>query len=45
MTLQQFDHICRAAAAVADVKKIYVFGANAIIPWLAETGHSIPLRF
>jgi hypothetical protein len=43
MTLQQFDHICRAAAAVADVKKIYVFGANAIIPWLAQTGHPIPL--
>jgi len=43
MTVQQFDHICRAAAAVADVKKIYVFGANAIIPWLAQIGHSIPL--
>ena len=43
MTLQQFDHICRAAAAVADVKKIYVFGANAIIPWLAQSGHPIPL--
>jgi hypothetical protein len=43
MTLEQFDHICRAAAAVAGVKKIYVFGANAIIPWLAELGHPIPL--
>jgi len=43
MTLEQFDHICRAAAAVAGTQKIYVFGANAIIPWLAPAGHSIPL--
>jgi hypothetical protein len=43
MTLEQFDHICRAAAAVAGVKKIHVFGANAIIPWLVESGHPIPL--
>jgi len=43
MTLEQFDHICRAAAAVAGIKKVYVFGANAIIPWLAQAGHSIPL--
>lgn len=43
MTLEQFDHICRAAAAIASVKKVYAFGANAIIPWLANSGHSIPL--
>jgi len=43
VTLEQFDHICRAAAAVAGIKKVYVFGANAIIPWLAPAGHSIPL--
>ncbi|MGH7457328.1 MAG: hypothetical protein ACRENG_38615 [bacterium] len=43
MTLEQFDHVCRAVAAVAGVKKIYVFGANAIIPWLARFGYSIPL--
>jgi hypothetical protein len=43
MTLEQFDHICRAAAAVAGVKKVYVFGANAIIPWLAQAQHAIPL--
>ncbi len=43
MTLEQFDHICRAAAAIAGVKKVYVFGANAIIPWLANAGHPIPL--
>jgi len=43
MTLEQFDHVCRAAAAVADVRKIYVFGANAIIPWLVGVGYPIPL--
>lgn len=43
MTLEQFDHICRAAAAVAGTQKVYVFGANAIIPWLVQAGHSIPL--
>ncbi|MGH7494774.1 MAG: hypothetical protein ACREOO_20575 [bacterium] len=43
MTLEQFDHICRAAAAVAGVKKVHVFGANAILPWLAEEKHPIPL--
>ncbi len=43
MTLEQFDHVCRAAAAVAGVKKIYVFGANVIIPWLARAGYPIPL--
>ncbi len=43
MTLEQFDHVCRAAAAVAGVKGVYAFGANAIIPWLAQAGHSIPL--
>ncbi len=43
MTLEQFDHVCRAAAAVAGVKKVYVFGANAIIPWLAQASHPIPL--
>ncbi|MDZ7363463.1 MAG: hypothetical protein ONB46_22495 [candidate division KSB1 bacterium] len=43
MTLEQFDHICRAAAAVAGVNKVYVFGANAIIPWLFQMGYQIPL--
>ena len=43
MTLEQFDHICRAAAAIASVQKVYVFGANAIIPWLANSGLPIPL--
>ncbi|MGH7601241.1 MAG: hypothetical protein ACREOI_33200, partial [bacterium] len=43
MTLEQFDHICRAAAAVAGVQQVYVFGANAIIPWLAQVQHTIPL--
>ncbi len=43
MTLEQFDHVCRAAANVAGVKKIYAFGANAIMPWLAQAGYSIPL--
>ncbi|MCI0693100.1 hypothetical protein L0337_13970 [candidate division KSB1 bacterium] len=43
MTLEQFDHICRAAAAVAGVQQVYVFGANAIISWLAQAQHTIPL--
>ena len=43
MTLEQFDHICRAAAAVAGVQKVFAFGANAILPWLAENRHPIPL--
>lgn len=43
MTLEQFDHICRAAAAIANVSQVYVFGANAILPWLAAAGHPIPL--
>jgi hypothetical protein len=43
MTLEQFDHVCRAATAIAGVKRIYAFGANAIVPWLAQAGHSIPL--
>jgi hypothetical protein len=43
MKLEQFDHVCRAAAAVAGVKKVYAFGANAIIPWLAQSKHPIPL--
>src|SRR5262245_24628139 len=29
--------------AVAGVKKVHVFGANAILPWLAEEKHPIPL--
>jgi hypothetical protein len=43
MTLEQFDHVCRAAAAVADVKRIYAFGAKSIVPWLGQSGHPIPL--
>jgi hypothetical protein len=31
------------AANVAGVRKIYAFGANSIIPWLAQAGHVIPL--
>lgn len=43
MTLEQFDHICRAAAVIAGVQQVYVFGANAIIPWLVQARHPIPL--
>jgi hypothetical protein len=43
MTLEQFDHVCSAAAAVAGVKRVYVFGDTAIIPWQAQSGRSIHL--
>lgn len=43
MTLEQFDHVCRSAAAVADMKRVFTFGDSAIIPWLAQSGRSISL--
>jgi hypothetical protein len=36
MTIKQFHHICRAAAAISNVEYIFVYGSNAILPWLEE---------
>jgi len=40
MTVNQARHICRAAAAVANVEYVFVFGfgSNAIVFWLEEVG-------
>lgn len=34
MNVAQFFHVCRSAAAIADVREITVFGAAAVIPWV-----------
>lgn len=38
MTYDQFLHLCAASAAVGNVKRIIVFGANSTLPWLHENG-------
>ncbi len=36
MNIEQFYHICRAAAAISNVEYVFVYGSNAILPWLEE---------
>ncbi len=36
MKLDQFYHVVKAAAAIANVEYINVFGSNAILPWLKD---------
>jgi len=38
MRKEQAYHICRAAAAIAGVDYVFVFGSNAIVFWLDEVG-------
>lgn len=38
MRVSQFYHVARAAAAIANVEYVNVFGANAILPWLSDLG-------
>jgi len=38
MTKEQAYHICRAAAAIANVEYVTVFGSNAIVFWLDKIG-------
>jgi hypothetical protein len=39
---EQFYHICRSAAAIANVKQVTVFGAAAIIPWIERHSPNSP---
>lgn len=36
MNIADFYHICRSAAAIADVDEVTVFGSGAVIPWIAR---------
>ena len=38
MNKDQAYHVCRAAAAIANVDSVFVYGSNAIIFWLDEVG-------
>lgn len=38
MRLNQFFHIARASCAIADTEYVTVFGANAILLWLKDSG-------
>lgn len=40
MTVEQFFHVCRSAAAVGNVVEVTVFGAAAVVPWAAEVAGS-----
>ncbi len=40
MRPDQFFHIARAACAIADTEYVTVFGSNAILPWLKDSGIS-----
>lgn len=44
MTVAQFFHVCRSAAAIADVGEVTVFGAAAVIPWMAEVANASRAR-
>jgi len=41
MNIDQFYHICRASVAIANVDYIFVYGSNAILPWLEDQQTSI----
>ena len=36
MNAEQFFHVCRSSAAIADASEVTVFGAAAVVPWIAE---------
>ena len=38
MDIDQFYHICRAATGVVNVDYVFVFGSNAILPWIEDRG-------
>lgn len=38
MDINQFYHVCRAAAGVVNVDYVFVFGSNAILPWIDDRG-------
>jgi hypothetical protein len=39
---EQFFHVCRSAAAIANVREVAVFGAAAIVPWIASDCPAAP---
>jgi hypothetical protein len=39
---EQFFHVCRSAAAIANVREIRVFGAAAVLPWAREQAPAPP---
>lgn len=36
MNAEQFYHVCRSAAAIAEVREVTVFGSAAVISWVAR---------
>lgn len=42
MNVEQFFHVCRSAASIADVREVTVFGAAAIEPWIERARPNVP---
>jgi hypothetical protein len=42
VTVEQFFHVCRSAAAIADTREVTVFGAAAIVPWTIGNAQAAP---
>lgn len=42
MNAERFYHVCRSAAAIAGVPEVTVFGAAAIVPWIARERPDAP---
>jgi hypothetical protein len=42
VNVEHFYHVCRSAATIANVREVTVFGASAIVPWIARDRPSAP---
>lgn len=42
MNAESFYHVCRSAAAIANVRELTVFGAAAVVPWIARDRPGTP---
>ena len=42
MNAEQFFHVCRSAAAIANTPEVTAFGAAAIVPWADEVAGAVP---
>lgn len=38
MNVEQFFHVCRSAASIANTAEVTVFGAAAVVPWAGDSG-------
>lgn len=43
MNAEQFYHVCRSAAAIANVRDLTAFGAAAVVPWIARDCPGAPV--